>query len=50
MTSLKSEFLLLFLFFVAKKYFHSPLDRKKMFRLFSKGATIVAASLGRSGR
>jgi hypothetical protein len=36
--------------FVRKKYFVLPLDRRKLFRLFSKRATIVAASLGRSGR
>ncbi|POV08101.1 hypothetical protein C3424_05425 [Citrobacter amalonaticus] len=33
-----------------EKYFRLPLDRRKIIRLFSKRATIVAASLGRSGR
>ncbi|HGU6358866.1 TPA: hypothetical protein ACNAEZ_001037 [Citrobacter farmeri] len=33
-----------------KKYFAFPLDRGILIRLFSKHATIVAASLGRSGR
>ncbi|PPS53016.1 hypothetical protein BWR12_01035 [Citrobacter braakii] len=44
------HFFWLFLFYLNKKYFVLPLDRRKLFRLFSKRATIVAASLGRSGR
>ncbi|EIQ74024.1 hypothetical protein SF123566_4164 [Shigella flexneri 1235-66] len=40
----------LFLFYADKKYFAVPLDRRKLIRLFSKRATIVVASLGRSGR
>ncbi|RTP86076.1 hypothetical protein EKN34_16785 [Enterobacter asburiae] len=31
-------------------FFHFPLDSMIFFRLFSKHATLVAASLGRSGR
>ncbi|AVO99098.1 hypothetical protein AM379_01320 [Enterobacter cloacae complex sp. FDA-CDC-AR_0132] len=31
-------------------FFHFPLDSMFFFRLFSKHATSVAASLGRSGR
>ncbi|PNL51846.1 hypothetical protein CEP65_002790 [Enterobacter hormaechei] len=31
-------------------FFHFPLDSMIFFRLFSKHATSVAASLGRSGR
>ncbi|EGT4256271.1 hypothetical protein D8W73_19715 [Citrobacter amalonaticus] len=40
----------IFLFCETKKYFPFPLDRRILIRLFSKHATTVAASLGRSGR
>lgn len=36
--------------FNGQHYFHFSLDRRFFFRLFSKRATLVAASLGRSGR
>ncbi|RTO00340.1 hypothetical protein EKN83_02055 [Enterobacter sp. WCHEn090032] len=36
--------------FVRTLFFHFPLDSMNFFRLFSKHATSVAASLGRSGR
>lgn len=36
--------------FKGQHYFRFSLDRRFFFRLFSKRATLVAASLGRSGR
>jgi hypothetical protein len=36
--------------FSGDRFFHFPLDSMIFFRLFSKHATSVAASLGRSGR